>query len=122
MNFVTLRDRTLTSKLGHVIDFKKGEPTYVPPEVWDEAIAIGATPEDELPEEDKTNSTEPNDPVERKAAIQAAFQAIVERGAREDFAASGAPSGKAVNKQLGWTVESRERLEAWNQYVTAKAA
>lgn len=117
MNFVLNRTRSLTSTKGHSIDFVKGVPVFVPPELYDEAISIGASPEEELPEEESAKkSNEPNDQAERKAAVFAAFAAIVSRGRRDDFAASGGPNAKAVNDLLGWPMQAKERVTAWEQF------
>lgn len=120
MKFVLMRSKTVATTKGHVIEFVKGEPTYVPPDAYDDVIAAGGIPEDELPEPTKAVTNEPTDPGERQAAIFAAFEAIVLKNDREDFAASGCPSGKAVNAALGWGLSSQERLRAWNAYLEAK--
>lgn len=122
MKFVLMRNKTVATTKGHVIEFVKGEPTYVPPDAYDDVIAVGAIPEDELPEPSQTKTDEPTDPGERQAAIFAAFEAIVLKNDREDFAASGAPAGKAVNARLGWGLPSQERLRAWNAYLESKAS
>lgn len=120
MKFKLHRTLTVPTTKGHVIDFVKGELTYVPPEAYDDVIAVGAIPESELPEDEKSTTDEPTDPAERQAAVFAAFEAIVLKGAREDFAASGAPGGKAVNSVLGWGLPSQERLRYWNAFVEAR--
>ena len=120
MNFVLNRNRTLASATGHSIEFKKGVPVHVPPEVYDEAVSIGAVPEDELPESDAPTSNEPADATERQTAIFAAFESIMARGRRDDFSATGAPSGKALNTELGWPVPTRERASTWEAFKAVK--
>jgi hypothetical protein len=117
MNFVLHRTRTLATNKGHIVEFIKGLPTYVPPELYDDATAIGAIPEDELPETElPPGVVEPNGAAERQAALFTAFGTIVTRGRRDDFAASGAPGAKAVNDLLGWPVQAKERMTAWEQF------
>lgn len=120
MKFKLHRDMTVATTKGHVIEFAKGVLTYVPPEAYNEVIAVGAIPEDELPEDDKAASDEPTDPAERQAAVFAAFEAIVLKNVREEFGASGSPTGKAVNAALGWGLPSQERLRYWNAFVEAR--
>lgn len=121
MNFISLRTRTLASTLGHVIHFEKNVPTFVPVELYDEALGIGAVPEEELPEAANLNKTkEPESAADRKAAVFAAFDDLVLRNGREDFTAGGAPSGKALNDVLGWVIQSKERVTFWAQYQGEK--
>ena len=47
MKFIFYRDKVVATTMGHVIGFKKGEPTHVPPECIKEVIAAGGMPEDE---------------------------------------------------------------------------
>lgn len=51
MKFTLNRDRVHASVLGLSVEFKKGVPTHVPPELYAEVQAIGAVPEDEIVEE-----------------------------------------------------------------------
>lgn len=120
MNFVMHRNRTVSTARGHIIEFKKGEPTYVPPECYEDVIAVGATPEEELPDEPVAENAEPTDPGAREKAIFEAFEKLVTRNGREDFAASGAPNGKALNNILGFAVDSKERLTLWNKFQSEK--
>ena len=63
MKFVLNRTKTIASVLGHSIAFEKGVPTYVPPPMYDEVMAAGASPEDEIdvPEDTKTQVLTPED-------------------------------------------------------------
>lgn len=120
MKFTMFRNRTVATSRGHVIEFVKGVATHVPAECYDEVIAAGAIPEDELPDAEVAENAEPNDPAERRAAVFDAFDKIVLRNNRDDFAASGAPNAKALNNLLGWPVEAKERITTWNQYKSEK--
>lgn len=116
MKFTLNRNKTLVSTLGHAIEFKKGVATYVPRELWPEAQAIGATPENELPEEVKEPSREPIDPALRKEAIFAAFEALVLAAKRESFAATGSPHVKSLAMQMGFEIDGKERDRLWKEY------
>lgn len=121
MKFVFHRARTVSSVFGHSIAFEKGVPTHVPPEMYREVMAVGGVPEDEL-DLDKpapTGPQEPVDPVERKAAIFAAYEAMALRNKREEFTAGGQPHLKALAKQLGWSVADKERDLTWAEFKTA---
>ena len=120
MNFVLHRDRTICTLRGHSIEFKKGEPTYVPPDCYDEVIAIGAVPEEELAEPEAPVGGEPTDPVARRSALFDAFDAIVLRNNPNDFTAGGVPGAKAVSAILGWAPDNKERTDAWNKYREEK--
>lgn len=128
MNFVTLRDIVHASKLGHSVEFKKGVPTYVPPALHNEVMAIGAVPEDEADlqslvaaqDQKKEAINEPTEPTERKAAVFAAFEKIVLGGKREDFTSGGAPHGKAITEITGWPLPSKERDQLWPEFQQLK--
>jgi hypothetical protein len=120
MKFVFNRARTVSSKYGHVIFFDKGVPTHVPPEMYQEVLAVGGNPESEIdldpPKPD--GPEEPTDPVAREAALFSAFESLSLRGKREDFTAGGQPHQKALAKELGWEVSSKERDLMWVKFKT----
>lgn len=119
MKFTLSRSKTVATLSGHAIQFVKGEPTHVPKEAWDEVIAIGAVPEDDIPE-DAEKANAPQDPHERREKLFAAFDEIVLRNDRNDFSATGVPGGKAVEKLVGFKVDNRERLTAWEAFKDTK--
>ena len=119
MKFTLQRDRTVASASGHAIEFKKGVPTHVPPEMYSDVIAVGAIPEEELPDDDvKKASSEPSDPHERNEMIHMAMETIVKRNKREEFTATGAPHVKALAAELGWVVGNKERDIQWAAFQT----
>lgn len=120
MNFVLAKDMRVVSIFGHTIEFKKDVPTHVPPEAWKEVQAVGAIPEDALPEAAPSNSREPKDPADREAAIMAAFDAIALAGNRNDFSGNGMPSGGAVLEFAGFRIEPKERDMLWTKFVQNK--
>lgn len=119
------RDYTLTSTKGHSIQFKKGEPTHVPPAMYADAIAIGAQPADgnapDLSEPPKRDGQGPADPAERQPLILEAIKKIVEANDRKDFTAAGSPTVKAIERELKFNVDGREVATAWQAYHEEKA-
>lgn len=115
MMFVLARNKIVATLSGHAIEFKKGEPTYVPRDAWDEVIAVGAVPAEELPE-DEPKAEVPTDPHERQEALFSAFETIMLRQNRGDFSATGVPSTKAIKSLVSFPVDDRERLTAWEKF------
>lgn len=111
MKFTMSRDRTVVSKFGRAIEFVKGEPTHVPEMCYEEVMAAGGVPEDELPEP-KAGDAAPTGAA-RTEAIVAAIKAMVLRGSREDFTAAGAPHASALSAMAGFPVDAKERDAAW---------
>lgn len=117
MKFTLNRDFTVASTMGHAVEFLKGVPTHVPPALYAEVQAVGAIPEDDLPEEPSAPGVnEPTDPGARKEALFAVFDTIALRGKREEFTAGGAPHNAVLAKELGWVVSSKERDIAWAEF------
>lgn len=119
------RNYVLPTTKGHVIAFKKGEPIHVPASCYQDAIAIGAQPEDGSDPnvlEDEKVSTAPIDPADRNARILAAIEQIVASNERKDFTAAGSPTVKAVERVLGFDVDGREVAAVWQERHEKKAA
>lgn len=123
MPFFTLhRNYILRTTKGHSIEFKKGEPAWVPPLCVSDAVAIGAVSEEDVDvigEEEKpvvTISVE-----DRQAKLFAAFDSLLARNERGDFTASGLPHVKKLEAIVDFEVSNRERDELWQQYSAAKA-
>lgn len=115
MKFVLNRNKVISSTLGHSIEFKKGEPTHVPKEMWNDVIAVGAVPESEIEE-----VVEKKAPVltgeERKEVVFAAFTVLVEKNEREAFTGNGAPHIRAVSDITGFAVDAKERDTLWTAF------
>lgn len=118
MKFVLQKNRVVASTMGLAIEFEKGVPTFVPPYMYQEVIAVGAIPESELTDDElKTSSPgEIIEPVARKEAILKALEAIALRNIREEFTAGGAPHLAVITKELGWAVPAKERDIAWVEF------
>jgi hypothetical protein len=122
MNFTLNRSKTITSTLGHAIEFARGVPTHVPPALWAEVLAAGGIPEEDLPDEKRADTREPEDPTARRAAIMAAFEQLVLNKKREDFTGTGVPHAKALAVQMGFTIDAKERDALWQEYKQAALA
>ena len=85
--------------------------------MYAEVIAAGGVPESEIPDDEMPKGAKtPEELIEREAAMFKAFEAIVLRGTREDFTAGGAPHSSALSRELGWTVNGKERDAAWAKF------
>jgi len=123
MNYIAPRKMTVVSKSGRSVEFEKNVPTYCPPQMHAELIAVGVSPAEEIPEpEDDGSPKEPTLPDERNAALFAAFEKVILRGKRGDFAGTGAPHGAVLAKELGWAaIDNKERDLVWQKFQETKA-
>ena len=123
MEYIAPRNMTVASTSGRSVQFEKNVPTYAPPQMHDELIARGIVPAEEIPEvEDDGGPKEPTDRAERDAALFAAFEKIILRGKRGDFAGTGAPHGAVLAKELGWaSIDNKERDLVWQKFQETKA-
>lgn len=120
MRFMLPRNRTISSTCGISIEFKKGEFHLVPPAMYQEVIAAGGVPEEEIPEDEQPKTNSPAVLEEREAAMMKAFEAIVTRNNREDFTAGGAPHNAVLSRELGWAVNVKERDSAWVKFLAGQ--
>jgi hypothetical protein len=118
MKFTMAADKTVATKLGHSIEFKKGVATHVPKDCWRDVQAAGAVPEDatQVVEPVKTAAEQVVDADERKAAIFVAFEALVEANKREDFTAAGIPKTSSVAALTEFEIDSKERDALWIEF------
>ncbi len=123
MKFTMPYNKTVATRSGHTIAFIAGEPTHVPKECWREVQAAGAVPEDADAVQAKQSAAVVvvDDPVERRERFFAAFTQMVEGNKRGDFAASGVPSQKVVEKILGFDIDAKERDELWVEFTQLSA-
>lgn len=123
MKFTMPRNRTIASTCGLSVEFKKGEPTLVPPAMYAEVIAAGGVSETELTEDDMPPAkTTPEQLAEREQAMFEAFKAITRRGERDDFTAGGVPHPNALARELGWAPQPKEVKAAWAKYTADQGA
>lgn len=123
MEYIAPRNMTVASRSGRSVAFEKGKPTYAPDQMHAELIAVGIIPAEEIPEpEDDGSIKEPTVPAERQAAVFAAFETVILRGKRGDFAGTGAPHAAVLSKELGWSIDGKERDVLWQKFQADKAA
>lgn len=113
--FTYHRDHTLATTRGHVLDFKKGEKIWVPPECVRFVLEIGAVPEDAMVDDEKKAPEDPQGD-ERKDSIRSAFELLVARNSREDFNATGVPTIAAVTDLAGFKVDKHELKALWAEF------
>lgn len=122
-DYVLNRNYTHRSLLGHSVEFKKGEPVFVPPILEKEVVAIGAQRVDgENPAvvEEVKKAEEVLSDEQRKEELYAAFDLIVERNDSGDFTAQGIPTVKAVEKIVSFNVDKKEVVDTYGEYRVAK--
>lgn len=121
MKFIMPRNRTIASTCGLSVEFKKGEPTLVPPAMYAEVIAAGGVSESELAEEDLPSAkATPEQLAEREQAMFKAFDAVTRRAEREDFTAGGVPHVNAIAREMGWSPQPKELKATWAKYTADK--
>lgn len=116
--FVLNRNYTLSSLFGHVVNFKKGEETWVPDILVKECVAIGANPVDGIvdvlgPEE---VAVAPLTGEERREKVFQAFSQMLAENRREDFTGAGAPQLPSIEKLSGIKLDGKERDSLWQRY------
>ena len=123
--FVLNRNYTHRSTSGHIINFVKDEPVYVPPVCRKEVTMLGATSMGEAIDvidaerEEKPELT----PDERREALIKAFKSLQERNHRNDFTGQGIPSIAALKKIIeDFDVDKKEVESLWPLYIEEQAA
>lgn len=105
------RKYRLASTLGHVITFKKGEPTRVPDILVKSVLEIGGEfvgDKEEVFKEDEDAPTQPVNPIERNEKIRVVVDKIYEDNERDDFTATGNPTVQAVSDRVGFKIDKAE--------------
>ncbi len=123
MNYIAPRNMTVASLSGRSVEFKKGVATFAPAQMHAELIAVGIVPTEEIPEPvDDGSPKEPTVPSEREFEVFLAFEKLILRAKRGDFAGTGAPHAAALSKELGWTIDGKERDVLWQKFQADKDA
>lgn len=123
--FVLNRNYTHRSLSGHIINFVKDVPVYVPPVCRKEVTMIGAVSPDEAVDVlgPETVEAVPVSPDDRVAQFVAAFKFLQERNNRGDFTGQGMPSMLALKKLIdGFEFEKKEVETVWIAYREEQAA
>lgn len=123
--FVLNRTYTHRSTLGHIVNFVKGQPVWVPPACHREVTTLGAEPVDG----EKIDLIDPDAPAlpmapggdERRAQIKAVYAQLQARNQRGDFTGQGRPNLAVLKELLGFEVITRERDDVWEEYLKALA-
>lgn len=119
MNFVMNRSKVVSGH-GHAVEFEKGKPTHVPPELYALVIAAGAVAEGDadfdLDDKPKVPAGAPADPQERKDAVFQAFEVLVETNDSSNFTAGGTPTAKALASLVGWSLQAKEIATLWVEF------
>lgn len=125
-DYVLNRTYTHRSTLGHIVNFVKGQPVWVPPALEKEVTLFGAEPVDgpKIDVLDPDAEQLPLAPTgdDRKAQILAVFAKLEARNQRGDFTGQGRPNLTIMKDLLGFEVITRERDAVWEEYMQAKVA
>lgn len=125
-DYVLNRTHTHRSTHGHIINFFKGQPVYVPPVCEREVVVFGAEPVDgekiDVLDDQTPAYTEEPGGAEREAQILAAFSLLEERNQRGDFTGQGRPHPVAIKELTGIKVDARERDMLWERHIEARNA
>lgn len=120
------RDYRFISAVGNSVQFRKDEPTFVPPQLHKEVQGFGAVPCD--PEE--VASILGEEPVaapqlsvdERHRQLLDVFKLLQDRNARGDFTGQGIPSIIALKKLItDFEPEKKEVENLWHMYIEEQA-
>lgn len=117
MRYTSFRDITVASTCGLSVSLKKGEPKACPPGMHDELLALGCVPESPPPEpEEGAPPKAPTNAVERYEALCKAFEKIALRNDRTEFNAAGVAHAAVLARELGYSVNNKERDAAWAKW------
>lgn len=123
MHFVANRKFVLRSTKGHSIQFEKGEATYVPKSLHQEAMEKGCLPcdaEGKLIDEiakapapvERVVKQMPADAETLHEEILAEMRQIVKDNRSEEFAGT-TPSASVISVRLGYPVDQKEVRKVW---------
>lgn len=123
--YVLNRTYTLRSTAGHVLNFVKGQPTYVPPILERQVTELGGEPVggvrmDLVDEEAKPLPPAPEG-ADRETQIMDIFKKLEARNMRGDFTGQGRPNLSVLKDLLGFEVVTRERDVMWEKHLAARA-
>lgn len=116
------RNYTLSTTKGHSITFKKGERTWIPPIIVQDAMAIGVILEEQvevLAAEAARSEAMSDD--KRREQVFAAFEKLMLRNNRGDFTASGLPHPKKMAEFINFEIGEKLRDDLWKQYNQMKS-
>ena len=121
MMFKLNRDQTVSGTVGHTIEFKKGEATHVPPDMYTAVLSIGAEPLEGVDEkEDKKKAPPPMDVAERRKQLLTGMEVLANENDSKKFTGTGMPQLKALKDVLGFEVDQAEVKTVWAEYLQSK--
>lgn len=123
-HMLSLRSFRLETTMGHVIEVKGKEPTYIPPECVDEAAKRGMTYVDNADANIYDDLSRAKTDVQgelRASILFLAVKAIVAENNPKDFTAGGIPKVPAIEARLGFDVTNAEIRAAFEKYQTVAA-
>jgi hypothetical protein len=112
------RNCVLRSSTGHMIDFIKGEPTWVPPALIREAASIGAECMDGDVDPFGPEEVMPVQPTqeELRGLMFEAFKDIAAKNDPDEFTGQGVPKVTVVEAAIGLKVTKVEVIDAWQAF------
>lgn len=123
-----IRDYTLRTTTGHVIGFKAGEPTYVPYDCVDAALAVNIIPAQGGYAERKDEKImgpariAAMSPEMREAILLHTIDELVREGETSAFDGGGKPKAGALKERSGFEVTATERTKLYDMYRDLKAS
>lgn len=118
MDFVLNRNYSLATGTGHIVDFVKGQPVYVPEEMHKAALVIGAEAvgvKMNVLDEEPVAKQVPQG-LARESAISDAIIILVEENNPKDFTANGRPNIKRIEALIGFDITTEERDTFWAKH------
>lgn len=121
--FISLRSFRLETTLGHIVQFERSVPKFIPEVVVPFAMAAGCVPVDsaDIPfYDDKARTTVEFNGDIRRSLIYIAVKHCVTKNDSKDFDGSGVPKASVLTTRLGFEVGRKEAVDVFQQYTTLK--
>jgi len=107
-SFISLTDRRIATKQGHVLVFKAGEPQEVPPSTEQDLLIAGLSPA--TPETIKASAAIVTAHTEQvpfdRAVFEAAAAEVIAKNNPKDMTDAGNPKLKAIEAITGFPVKA----------------
>jgi hypothetical protein len=113
MEFTLNRNKLVGGTSGHAVQFVKDKPVYVPPEMHEAVLAIGAMPSEEIVVPEPVGKVVPTEQAERDAIINPILAQIMAKNDIDEFTASGTPKLDVVTNAAGFKVTKQEVATLW---------
>jgi hypothetical protein len=122
------RNFTLRTTLGHTIQFKAGEPTPVPNEVVELALAVNIlpAPNQALPAHNEGHASgftkiAAMPQLLREAIVMRCLDELVRENNPANFSGGGRPKPASIRERCAIDVSATETNKAWERYRELKA-